>query len=46
MATTTRERELVKGAYPHSPTWKSKVDRMSDRQVTAIFLRFKREGKI
>lgn len=40
------ERERVKQAYPKSKAWASKVDKMTDSQVTAIFLRMKRERKI
>lgn len=40
------DRELIKKAYPHSKTWPLTVDKMSERQVVAILLRFKREGKI
>jgi len=43
---TRQEKELVKQAYPHSKTWATKVERMPDHQITAIFLRLKREGKI
>jgi len=38
--------ELIKRAYPNSKTWPSKVDKMSEGQVLAIFFRFKRQGKI
>jgi len=40
------EREAIKAVYPNSPTWGGKVDRMSDSQVVAIYLRFKAEGKL
>ena len=30
-------REKVRGLYPWSPNWKSKVDRMSDQQVRNIY---------
>ncbi|ADD80959.1 gp068 [Rhodococcus phage ReqiPepy6] len=36
----------LKGAYPGSPTWKSKVDKMSDNQIVAVYLRLKRENKV
>jgi len=39
-------REMIKKAYPHSETWAKKVDRMPDAQVTAIFLKMKKERKI
>jgi len=39
-------RELIKKAYPHSKTWPSKVDKMPEGQVTAIFFKLKKEGKI
>lgn len=40
------ERESIKKVYPNSHTWAEKVDRMSDSQVVAIYLRFKAEGKL
>jgi hypothetical protein len=40
------ERELVKRAYPQSKTWHTKVDKMPDSQVIAIYFRLKRQGKI
>jgi hypothetical protein len=40
------QRELVKKAYPHSKAWASRVDKMPDAQVTAVFLRLKSKGKI
>lgn len=46
MSAISQQRELVKRAYPHSKTWPLKVDRMPDGQVQAIFIRFKKEGKI
>jgi hypothetical protein len=39
-------RREVSKVYPTSPTWPDKVKQMKDDQVRAIFLRFKREGKI
>lgn len=36
---------MVKQAYP-SKRWAHRVDVMTDIQVYAIFLRFKRDGKI
>lgn len=41
-----QKRELIKQAYPHSKTWPSKVDRMAEGQVLAIFFKLKRQGKI
>jgi hypothetical protein len=40
------KRELIKQAYPHSKTWASKVDQMSEKQVIAIFFRLKQQGKL
>jgi hypothetical protein len=42
----SQKKELVKKAYPHSKAWASKVNNMPEAQVTAIFIRLKREGKI
>ncbi|AOZ64918.1 hypothetical protein [Streptomyces phage Psst4] len=41
-----QKRELIKKAYPHSKTWPSKVSKMPEGQVMAIFFRLKRQGKI
>lgn len=41
-----REREELKKLYPKSDSWRAKVDKMSSAQVTAIYLKFKREGKL
>lgn len=39
------ERELLKKAYP-SKKWAAKVDKMSDSQVAAVYLRLKSQGKV
>lgn len=41
-----KEREAIKKVYPDSPTWSSRVDDMPKEQVTAIYLRFKAQGKL
>lgn len=38
-------RETIKHVYS-SESWKERVTKMSDEQVTAIYLKFKEEGKI
>lgn len=38
-------REQLKMMYP-SYQWRNKVSKMTDAQVTAIYLRMKKEGKI
>lgn len=43
--TESREREVVKGAYP-GDKWQLRVRNMSDKQVTAVFFRLKRANKI
>lgn len=43
--TNSKEREAVKAAYP-SRKWETKVDHMSDDQVTAVYLRLKLQGKV
>lgn len=40
------KRELIKQAYPHSKTWSVKVKNMPEAQVTAIFFKLRKEGKI
>lgn len=39
------EREAVK-KIGHTPKWKERVDKMSDAQVIAIYIRLKAEGKL
>lgn len=39
-------RETIKQAYPASKTWASKVSKMPEAQVVAIYFKLKREGKI
>lgn len=41
-----QKRTAIREVYRHSASWKDKVDKMSTAQVIAIYLRFKREGKI
>lgn len=45
MATVPAERTALASVYP-GKAWSEKVRRMSDSQVTAIYLRFKEQGKI
>lgn len=40
------EREQIKKVYSGSSSWSARVDKMSDSQVVAIYLRFKAEGKL
>lgn len=40
-----RTRNILRGAYK-SQTWKDKVDKMSDAQVYAIYIKFKAQGKL
>ena len=30
----------------YGPQWASRVDRMSEKQIVALYLKFKKEGKI
>lgn len=46
MSDALKKKEAIKKAYPHSKTWASKVDGMSESRVIAIFLRMTRDGKI
>lgn len=41
--TTEAMREWVLAQYP-GKTWREKVAKMDDRQVTAVYLRMQREG--
>lgn len=45
MATESKEREALKAAYP-GRQWLQKVAKMSDAQVTAVYLRLKKQGKV
>lgn len=45
MATVQEERTALTSVYP-GRAWSEKVRKMSDSQVTAIYLRFKEQGKI
>lgn len=40
-----RMREILKSVY-ESSNWDKKVDRMSDGQVYAVYMRYLREGKL
>lgn len=33
------KREAIKKAYPNSPTWAARVDKMPDNQVVAVYSR-------
>lgn len=39
------EREQLKKAYP-SRRWWAKVDKMSDSQVVAVYMRLRLQGKV
>ena len=41
-----RKREALKAAYPTSKRWATKVNNMTETQVTAIYLRLKSQGKV
>jgi hypothetical protein len=40
------QRELLKSVYPTSKKWASRVDKMSDGQVSAILIKMRNEGKV
>ena len=42
---SNQEREALKKAYP-SKRWAEKVDRMSEAQITAIYIRLRAQGKL
>lgn len=49
--TESAQREAVKGAYRNlngqpAPKWATKVNHMTDEQVTAVYLRLKKQGKV
>ena len=39
-------REAIKKPYSKSPTWIYKVDRMPDKQVLAIYVKFLHEDRL
>lgn len=41
---TWKERNLIRNLYGEA--WKKKVDKMSDQQVIAVYMKFKREGRV
>lgn len=41
-----REREELKKAYPNSKQWHDKVNKMTDSQVAAIYIRLRAKGKL
>lgn len=43
---TVNKREELKKAYPNSKSWWARVDKMSESQVVAIYLKLKRQGKV
>jgi len=43
--TINQRRDNLKTVYP-SPKWTHKVDKMSDNQVLAIYLRLQAQGKL
>lgn len=45
MATTTKDRELLKSVYP-GKKWADKVDKMSEGQVVAVIMRLRAQNKI
>lgn len=51
MASTAQERQALLDAYPpvsdpRKSPWVKKVNKMSDAQVHAIYIRLKQQGKI
>jgi hypothetical protein len=40
------KREELKKLYPNSKGWAEKVNNMPDKQVEAIFIKFKNENKL
>lgn len=45
MPSVEQKREAVKRVYL-SPNWNEKIDKMSDHQVAAIYIRLLDQGKI
>lgn len=41
-----QQRTALISAYPGSKKWQSKVDKMPEDQVVAVYLRLKGQGKI
>lgn len=45
MSSTRKERLALKHKY-FSKSWSQQIDKMSDAQVIALYLRFKSEGRL
>jgi len=45
MSDDMKKREAIRKVYS-SMSWSDKVDKMSESQVTAIYLKFKAEGRL
>lgn len=46
MDDVSQKREALKAAYSTSRRWATKVNKMSDSQVIAVYLRLKSQGKV
>lgn len=44
--TVAQQRQDLISAYPLSTQWKTKVNKMPDDQVIAIYLRLKQQGRV
>ena len=45
MSNTKKERQLLKQVYPNKK-WAERVDKMSDNQVVAVYMRLRVQGKL
>lgn len=45
MAEINKTEEILK-LYPHSTAWKERVKKMSEAQITAIYLEAKSKGRL
>ena len=43
---TNEKRQALKDAYPGFTIWAGKVDQMRDTQVSALYFKFKKEGRL
>jgi hypothetical protein len=43
---TNSKRQAILALYPGGVGWKAKVNKMSDQQIVAMYLRLKGQGKV
>ena len=46
MSDILKKKQDVLNAYDNSPTWVAKVNKMTDQQIIAVYLRLQRTNRI